>query len=72
MTPALDYAAALANTNTDTLVHMVIVHDEGTVAGDAAWIALQTRAGGFFAARDLVDAERSARAADIEEQRAAA
>lgn len=64
----MNAAAQLASANTDTLVHMCILHAEGTPAGDAAWIALQLRAG-FRGALALIETEKAARDLDIWTQR---
>lgn len=63
--------ASLANVPNDVLVHMVLVHPEGSIPGDAAWAALTARHG-MHRTDVLVSNERAAREADIAEQRAEA
>ena len=60
--------ASLMNANDDTLTHMVILHAEGTIPGDAAFAALAARHG-IRGAHAAVEAERDARSLDIWAQR---
>lgn len=62
------WTETLRNTNTEELVHLTIVHDEGTLIGDAAWTLLQGRAG-FRGALALIAAEKEARELDVWTQR---
>ena len=50
-------------TSTSALVDLVIANPEGTLIGDAAWIALTDREG-FLRSIEIVKAERDARATE--------